>query len=54
LTLLFYFAEYSGGRGSYKLIRKTWKWLNEDLGLEEEAQSVAKVCVRPDGGYAYE
>jgi hypothetical protein len=29
-------------------IRENWKWLIEDLGLEEETQSVAKVCVRPD------
>lgn len=49
-----YGAEYAGGRGTYKLIRETWKWLSEDLELEEEARSVAEAFVKPDGNYAYE
>lgn len=49
-----YGTEYAGGRGTYKLIRETWKWLSEDLGLEEEALSVAEAFVKPDGSYAYE
>ena len=49
-----YDTEYSGGRGTYKLIRETWSWLNDDLGLEEEAQNVAAAFVKPDGTYAYE
>ena len=46
-------AEYAGGRGTYKLIRETWHWLNDDLGLPGEAKKVADAFVKPDGGYAY-
>jgi hypothetical protein len=28
-----YGAEYEGGRGTYKLIRETWKWLHDDLSM---------------------
>jgi len=49
-----YGTEYSGGRGTYKLIRETWVWLNDDLGLEDEAKKVAEAFVKPDGSYAYE
>ncbi len=49
-----YGTEYAGGRGTYTLIRKTWEWLEHDLGLPSEAEHVARAFVRPDGGYAYE
>lgn len=49
-----YGSEYAGGRGTYKLIRETWRWLHDDLGLEEEAAKVAETYVKPDGSYAYE
>ena len=49
-----YGEKYAGGRGTYALIRETWKWLQEDLGLPEEAEKVARAFVKPDGGYAYE
>ena len=49
-----YGTEYEGGRGTYRLIRQTWKWLNDELGLPQEAEHVALAFVKPDGGYAYE
>jgi len=49
-----YGTEYQGGRGTYKLIKQTWKWLCEDLNLKKEANHVAKAFVKPNGGYAYE
>jgi hypothetical protein len=48
-----YGTEYHGGRGTYKLIRETWNWLN-DLQLPNEANRVAEAFVKPDGSYAYE
>ena len=49
-----YGTEYEGKRGTYKLITETCKWVNEELGLDDEAEKVAKAFVTPDGGYAYE
>ena len=49
-----YGEEYQGGRGTYKLIKETWNWVNEELGLDDEAEKVAKAFVKPDGSYAYE
>ena len=43
-----------GGRGTYKLIHETWRWLNDDLGLSEEAAKIAEAYVLPTGEYAYE
>jgi hypothetical protein len=48
-----YGETYEGGRGTYKLIRETWSWLNE-IGLPDEAEKVAKAFVKPDGSYAYQ
>ncbi|HEY5505316.1 MAG TPA: hypothetical protein VIK28_09170 [Sedimentisphaerales bacterium] len=48
-----YGTEFQGGRGTYQLIRQTWKWLYEELGLPKEAKHVAKAFVKPDGEYAY-
>ena len=49
-----YGAEYQGERGTYTLIRATWTWVNNELGLDDEAQKVAKAFVKRDGSYAYE
>jgi hypothetical protein len=48
-----YGSEYKGTRGTYTLIRETWRWLNDELELPEEAEHVAKAFVKPDGTYAY-
>ncbi len=48
-----YGTEYQGGRGTYKLIRETWHWLNEQ-DLPDEAKKVADAFVKDDGTYAYE
>lgn len=49
-----YGTEYQGGRGTYKLIRETWHWLNDELQLSTEANKVAVAYVKPNGDYAYE
>lgn len=49
-----YGSEYQGGRGTYTLIRSTWRWLHDDLAMPVEAEHVALAFVKPDGGYAYE
>ena len=47
-----YGTEYKGGRGTYKLIRDTYKWLHENSRLDD-AGYVANVFVRPNGIHAY-
>ena len=49
-----YGDKYAGGRGTYKLIRETWRWLHDELKLPDEADKVARAFVKPDGSYAYE
>jgi len=49
-----YGTEYSGGRGTFRLITETWRWVHNDLGLDDEAQNVARAYVTEDGRYAYE
>lgn len=49
-----YGTEYQGGRGTYKLIKETWDWLQNGLKLPNEAKKVATAYVKPDGTYAYE
>jgi hypothetical protein len=44
---------YVGTRGTYKLIEEIWKWLHDELRLEEEADKVATAFVLPSGKYAY-
>lgn len=39
---------------TYKLIRETWKWVHDDLGLEDESKKIAAAYVKADGSYAYE
>ena len=48
-----YGTEYSGGRGTYKLIAETWNWL-VSIKLDDEARKVAASFVKQDGDYAYE
>lgn len=48
-----YGKEYKGKRGTYKLIKQTWKWVYEDLKLKKEANIIAKVFVKSNGDYAY-
>lgn len=48
-----YGTQYEGKRGTYTLIHETWIWLNDDLGLDDEAKKVAEAFVKPDGTYAY-
>ena len=45
--------KYKGGRGTYTLIRETWRWVQADLELPDEAAKVAQAYVKPDGSYAY-
>lgn len=47
-----YGKPYKGGRGTYKLIRGTYKWLHDNAKIEE-ARCVAKVFVKPNGIHAY-
>jgi len=49
-----YGEKYQGGRGTYRLIQETWNWVNNDLGMEDEAAKVAQSFVKADGSYAYE
>ncbi|MDD9859262.1 MAG: hypothetical protein OXU40_02300 [Nitrospira sp.] len=48
-----YGKEYAGGRGTYKLIKVTWRWLNDELGLPSEAEKVAEAFVKRDGSHAH-
>jgi len=48
-----YGVKYKGKRGTYKLIRQTWKWLHNDLKLKNEANCIAKAFVKHNGDYAY-
>ena len=47
-------SEFKGGRGSFKLIKETWRWVHDDLGLEEEAEHIAKAFVDVSGEFAYD
>jgi hypothetical protein len=49
-----YGTEYTGGRGTYKLIKETWDWLKNSLQLPDEANKVAEVFVKQDGTHAWE
>lgn len=48
-----YGTAYAGGRGTYRLVRQTYRWLNEDLGLESEAKFVADAYVTKNGNLPY-
>ena len=49
-----YGTEYEGGRGTYRLIEMTWRWVHDELKLENMAHCIARAFVKPDGTYAYE
>lgn len=49
-----YGEEYQGGRGTYKLIGETWNWINNELGLEDEAKKIAFAFVKKDGTYPWD
>jgi hypothetical protein len=49
-----YGTEYQGGRGTYRLIKQTWEWLQNELKLGAEAEAVARAFVKANGDYAYE
>jgi hypothetical protein len=53
-VLTSYGEEYKGKRGTYKLVKETWKWVHHDLGLPEEAECIAKAFVDALGNFAYE
>jgi hypothetical protein len=48
-----YGTEFEGGRGTFKLIKVTYDWVNDELGLEDEARKVAEAFVKPDGTHAW-
>ncbi|KPK69397.1 hypothetical protein AMJ82_05675 [candidate division TA06 bacterium SM23_40] len=48
-----YGSSYEGKRGTYTLIRETWRWAADELG-SAEADKVAKAFVLPNGAYAYD
>lgn len=47
-------SEYQGGRGTYSLIRETWKWVENYIRLPNEARKIAEAFVKPDGSFVYE
>lgn len=49
-----YGTEYVGGRGTYKLIKEVYDWLENTLQLPDEASKVALAFVKPDGSNAWE
>lgn len=49
-----YGTTYKGKRGTYRLIREVWAWLEHDLKAREAAKKVATAFVKPDGTHAYE
>ena len=49
-----YGTEFEGARGTYTLIEATWRWVNNDLGLEDEASNIALAFVKPDGTHAWD
>jgi hypothetical protein len=49
-----YGTEFEGRRGTYTLITATWRWVHNDLGLEDEARNIAMAFVKPDGTHAWD
>lgn len=49
-----YGTKYAGKRGTYKLIKETWVWVHDELGLDDEAAKVAEAYVLPDGSRPWE
>src|ERR1700733_10679840 len=48
-----YGTEFEGARGTYTIIDATWRWVNDDLGLGDEANGIAMAFVKPDGTHAW-
>ncbi len=48
-----YGTKYAGGRGIYKLLGETYKWLDK-LRLVKECENFAKAFVKGDGKYPWE
>ena len=44
---------YRAGRGIYKLIESTYKWLQSSV-QNTDAENVAKAFKKPDGTFAYD
>ncbi|MCD4654768.1 hypothetical protein K8T06_12650 [bacterium] len=44
-----YRTTYAGGRGTYKLLKETWSWIHNDLGLEDDARFIAEAFVKANG-----
>jgi hypothetical protein len=49
-----YGTAYKGKRGTYRLIRETYKWVEEELQLPAEASKIAEAYVTPDGAPPWE
>jgi len=49
-----YGEEYKGGRGTFKLVQQTWKFVNNELGLGDEAKNIAEAYPSEDGTFAYD
>lgn len=47
-------AEFDHDLDIYTLIQATWRWVNNDLGLEDEAQKIAMAFVKPDGTHSWD
>ncbi len=42
------------GKGPFAIIAATWRWVNDKLGLEEEAEHIAQAYVQMDGKHAWD
>jgi hypothetical protein len=49
-----YDTHYKGERGTFNLIKQTFKWLDEELDLKDEASKIATVYVKQDGTHAWD
>lgn len=49
-----YGCEYSGGRGSYRMVASAWHYFNDAINKPDVAEDIALAFTRPNGGYAYE
>ena len=44
-------TEHESLRGPYDLIRATWLWVHDDLGLASEAIAISETYVKADGSW---
>ena len=47
-------TKYSGERGTYRLIKATYDWVHDTLGLPEEAAAIAEAYVNKAGCPAWD